>query len=210
MDSEKIYLELKKKQTIDVNDSLKVMDIADVYCSNYKTEKKVNDIIAYVSSSDEDWDFLNTISVSKIILDKYPNLDIEFLGTSEIILEIKSREKINAVFEVLKITFVSLTLFFGAALGIMYFHEDVNMSKALEHLYFSFTGEKKSNPLLMNIPYSLGLGIGMITFFTKNKSSSKRRRMEPGPMEMELYLYDLDMEDYIMNDIKKEKQGMIK
>lgn len=210
MDKEKIYLELKKKQTIDVNDSLKIIDIADVYCSNLKTEKKVNEIIAYVSSSSENWDFLNTIDLSKMILDKYPNLDIEFLGTSEIILEIKSREKSNVLFELIKIMFVSLTLFFGAALGIMYFHEDVNMTKTLEHLYFSLTGENKTNPLLMNIPYSLGLGVGMITFFTRNKSKSKRRRMEPGPMDLELYLYDLDMEDFIMNDIKKKNKGMIK
>lgn len=210
MDKEKIYLELKKKQTIDVNDSLKIMDIADVYCSNLKNEKKVNEIIAYVSSSSENWDFLNTIDLSKMILDKYPNLDIEFLGTSEIILEIKSREKSNVLFELIKIMFVSLTLFFGAALGIMYFHEDVNMTKTLEHLYFSLTGENKTNPLLMNIPYSLGLGVGMITFFTRNKSKSKRRRMEPGPMDLELYLYDLDMEDFIMNDIKKKNKGMIK
>lgn len=92
----------------------------------------------------------------------------------------------------------------------MYFHEDVNMTKTLEHLYFSLTGENKTNPLLMNIPYSLGLGVGMITFFTRNKSKSKRRRMEPGPMDLELYLYDLDMEDFIMNDIKKKNKGMIK
>lgn len=79
------------------------------------------------------------------------------------------------------------------------------MSGTLEKLYFTFTGIEKKNPLIMNIPYSLGLGIGMLTFFNRIISSSKRRKMEPGPMDVELYLYDKDMEDFIIHDLKKHR-----
>ncbi len=58
----------------------------------------------------------------------------------------------------------------------------------------------------MGIPYSIGIGIGVIAFFTKTFSSSKRRQKEPGPMQIELFGYDQDMEKQIMNEVKKNNE----
>ena len=127
------------------------------------------------------------------------------MGATEVILEIKSKEKENKIFELTKTAFVCILLFFGAAMGIMYFHEDVSMSKTLDKLYFTFTGIKKKNPLIMTIPYSFGLGIGMVTFFKRVMSRSIRRRKEPGPLDIETYLYDKDMDEYVLNEMVKKQ-----
>jgi len=205
MDNERVYIDLIEKKSLDIKDDICVRDIGHVFCNNSKLKADMESLIVYSSKDEEDWDYINTTQIARIILSKYPNTDINFTGSSDVMLEIKSREKKNVLFEFIKVAFVSITLFFGAALGIMYFHEDVNMSATLEKLYFSFTGIEKKNPLIMNIPYSLGLGIGMLTFFNRIISSSKRRKMEPGPMDVELFLYDKDMEDFIIHDLKKHR-----
>ncbi|WFA09601.1 stage V sporulation protein AA [Tissierella sp. Yu-01] len=204
MNKEKVYVVLKEKATLDIKDSIYVKDIGNVYCLNEEIRKTIEDTEVYSSKGIETWDLINTVDIVNKVLEN-SDVDIKFYGASDILLEIKSQEKQNKLLELLKILFVSFSLFFGAALGIMYFHEDVNMSETMKKLYFSFTGIEKDNPLLMVIPYSIGLGIGMLTFFSRVISTSKRRRMEPGPMDIELYLYDKDMEDYIMNELSKHK-----
>jgi stage V sporulation protein AA len=204
MNKEKAYVVLKEKTTLDIKDSIYVKDIGNVYCLNEEIRKTIEDTEVYSSKGIETWELINTVDIVKKVLEN-SDVDIRFYGASDILLEIKSQEKQNKLLELLKILFVSFSLFFGAALGIMYFHEDVNMSETMKKLYFTFTGIEKDNPLLMVIPYSIGLGIGMLTFFSRVISSSKRRRMEPGPMDIELYLYDKDMEDYIMNELSKHK-----
>lgn len=205
MDNERVYIDLIEKKSLSTMDFVRIKDIGHVFSNNKELKLDIESLIVYSSKEQEDWDYINTTQIARIISSNYPNIDIKFTGSSDVMLEIKSKEKKNIIFEFIKVTFVATTLFFGAALGIMYFHEDVNMSGTLEKLYFTFTGIEKKNPLIMNIPYSLGLGIGMLTFFNRIISSSKRRKMEPGPMDVELYLYDKDMEDFIIHDLKKHR-----
>jgi stage V sporulation protein AA len=204
MDKDKVYVVLKNKVTIDTKETIYLRDIGNVYCSNVNIKKRVEDTEVYCGNGIETWDLIDTVDVAQAIL-KNSDYDIKFYGSPDVLIEIKSKEKENKIFEFVKIAFVSITLFFGAALGIMYFHQDVNMSDTMSKLYFSLTGIEKDTPLVMIIPYSIGLGVGMITFFSRVISSSKRRRMEPGPMDVELYLYDKNMEDYIINELSKNK-----
>lgn len=205
MDKETIYILLNEKKSLGEEETLTIKDIGKVICINSDLKIEIENLSIYKSQKEENWDLIDSEDVIKRILQDYPDIDIQIAGPAHILLEIKSKENSNKIFDFIKITFVCTTLFFGAALGIMYFHKDVNMSETLEKLYFTFSGEMKKNPLIMNIPYSIGLGVGMLTFFNRIISSSKRRRMEPGPMDVELYLYDSDMEDFIINELKKHK-----
>lgn len=67
-------------------------------------------------------------------------------------------------------------IFFGAGIAIVNFYEDVNMIASLSKIYYTFTGIKDNKPLILTIPYSIGLGIGVMTFFNRVLSSSKRRK----------------------------------
>lgn len=206
MEKQIIYIGLVTKKSFDIEESIYLKDLGAVYCSNEALRKKVENTKVYTGDKEETWDYITTIEIAEILTSKFSDIEIQFYGADKIILEIKSRENMNSLLQIGKLIFVCITLFFGAALGIMYFHEDVNMTDALERLYFTFIGEHKENPLIMNIPYSIGLGVGMLTFFIRIMSSSKRRRMEPGPMDVELYLYDKDLEDYIMNELTEPKE----
>lgn len=205
MDKEKVYIVLKEKATLDTEDYIYIKDIGKAYSLDDQIKERIENTEVYSSASTESWDLITPADVAKKVMENVPNIDLNFLGASDILLEIKSQERENKIIQFLKIVLVSAVLFFGGGLGIMYFHEDVNMLSAMGKLYFSFTGENMENPLIMTIPYSIGIAIGALSFSTRIKSSSKRRRMEPDPMDLELYLYDKDIEDFIINDLSKNK-----
>lgn len=205
MEKIKAYISINPKQAVDTNTSVYLRDIGNVYCGDKNTKDKIESTKIYTSGSTESWEYMNTVDIIDKILSKNSNLDIQIMGPNEVLFEIKSKENRNVLMEIGKLIFVLVTLFLGAALGIVYFHEDVNMGDALEKLYVTLMGESMNNSLIMAIPYSIGLGVGMITFFTKLYSKSPRRKMEPGPMDIQLYLYDKDMEEYLLQDIKNTK-----
>lgn len=81
----------------------------------------------------------------------------------------------------------------------MNFHEDVSMRDVHIALYEMITGERNEYPYLLQIPYSIGLGLGMIIFF--NHVFKKRLNEEPSPLEVEMFNYQLDLDEYVaMNE----------
>lgn len=204
---EKVYISVAKKASIDTELDVLVRDIGEVFCTNEKLRLAINNILIKKKNKEEDWDNITAIQIAQKILGKYPDIDLDLLGEPEILLEYKSQQVKNPFLGFVKVALVCIILFFGAGLAITNFHEDVNTKASMSKLYFTFTGVKKENPLIMNIPYSIGIGVGVVTFFNRILSQSKRRKMEPGPMEIELYLYDQDMEAQISNEVKKNKES---
>ena len=205
MAKDKVYLLINKKATVEPEKPEYTKDIGTIYSMNGNLKKEIENTRIREKNNREDWGYINVVEIAQKLISKYPNIDLELMGETEVLIEFKSKEDKKPLWEFIKVAFVCLVLFFGAGLAIINFHEDVNTSKTMELLYYTFTGEKKENPLLLVIPYSLGIGVGVITFFTRIISPSQRRRKEPGPMEIELYLYDQDMEERILNDTKNNK-----
>lgn len=207
IDKEQVYINLETKYSVDLNTHVFIEDVAQVYCNNDGIKKKVEKIRIYNGKDKEMYDYISGNEVTTKVLEAIDNIDITIIGGPDVLLEIKGKEEENKLLNFFKITLVILVLFFGAAAAIVNFYEDVNMSKSMEKIYFTITGVKKDNPLIITIPLSLGTGLGMFAFFSRIFSFSKRRRQEPGPMELELYLYDKDIEDNILNDLKKQKNS---
>jgi len=136
-------------------------------------------------------------------LDSIQNIDISIIGGPDILLEIKEREKSRPFINFLKVLMVSLILFFGSAMAIINFFEDVEMESSLEKIHYLITGSREKSPMIIGIPFSIGIGLGIYAFFNRVFSLSNRRRQEPGPLELELYLYDKNLEDNNMHDLKK-------
>lgn len=205
MANEKIYIQVKKKAAIATNRKVKVEDIGDVYSSRPDIMKKVEEVKLSNGSMEENWDSLGSVEIAGKVLDSYPDLDLNLIGSDEVLIEYKSQEEKNKAWEIIKVISICIILFFGATIAIINFHEDVDTRASIASIYFTLTGIKNENPLIMGIPYSIGVGAGMVTFFTRAFSSSKRRKKEPGPMEVELFVYDDEVEQYVANEINKDK-----
>lgn len=206
MSNGKVYVEIKKKALIYVDEKVTVKDVADVFSTREDMMKKVEDVKLSNGSKYENWGYFGAVDITKKILEKHSDFDLEILGSTEVTIEYKSREEKRPFWEILKVISVCILLFFGATIAIINFHEDVNTRASLEKIYFTFTGIEKENPIIMGIPYSIGIGVGMATFFSRIWTPSKRRKKEPGPMEVELFVYDDEVEQYVTSELKKGKE----
>jgi stage V sporulation protein AA len=84
----------------------------------------------------------------------------------------------------------------------MNFHEDVSMQTVHQKLFHLLTGIEDQKPLTIQIPYSIGLGLGMTLFF--NHFFKKRINDEPSPLEVEMFNYQQSLDQYVIMNENKE------
>lgn len=206
INNEQVYIDLETKFSVDLNTHVYIKDVGEVYCSNDNIKKKVENVRVYNGKDKEIYDYISGTEITTKILDSIDNIDVTIIGGPDVLLEIKGQEKPKVFLKILKIALVMLVLFFGGVTAIINFYEDVGIKKSMAQIFYMITGSRKKNPLILTIPFSLGIGFGIFAFFSRTFSFSKRRRQEPGPMEVELFLYDKEMEDSILNELKNKEK----
>lgn len=124
-----------------------------------------------------------------------PELQIELFGEPHTLLEIGNKPKRA---NLLLVGLVWLLLFIGSGLTIMNFHADVNMAGVHRRIYELITGHTIERPLILQIPYSFGIGAGMIIFF--NHLFKKKFNEEPSPLEVEMFMYQENVNHYVVKE----------
>ena len=128
-----------------------------------------------------------------------PTIEVDTFGPSQTIIEIiLSKKKMSY----LTFALVWFLLFVGGGMTIMNFHVDVSMGEVHQKIFTIITGKVEDKPLLIQIPYSFGLGMGMILFF--NHFFKKRFNEEPSPLEVEMFNYQQDLDSYVIMNENKE------
>ena len=107
MDKIKVYLLIKSKAAVDIRSNVYIRDIGQIYCDDKAIKTKVEDLSIYKTKTDEDWICISSIDIIEKIVDRYPNLEIEIIGQSEVLIEIKTRVQSNKLFQNIKISLLS-------------------------------------------------------------------------------------------------------
>ncbi len=198
-----IYFRLRPRIEIPHDTStIKLKTIATIVAPDAYIPLLNNLVIYDVTEVDTPVIIIDAIDVISHIEKRVGVVDIQTIGPAQAVIEIKSAEKKISILSFLLVWFL---LFIGAGLAIMYFHEDVSMRASQMKLYKMITGIETSYPLLFQIPYSIGLGIGMILFF--NHLFRKRINKEPSPLEVEMFNYQEDLDRFmIMKEKVKQKR----
>lgn len=189
---EVVYLRLRHRVQATQTQLLKIGDIAQIVASENIKDLVGNTSIHQVKPEDKKLIVIDVMKVIREINTHFPTLEVQIMGDSEAIVEVYLEKK---PFKPLFFSIVWLLLFIGAGLAIMNFHEDVSMRAVHQKLYEIITGEPNAKPLLLQIPYSFGLGLGMILFF--NHLFKKRINEEPSPLEVEMFNYQQSLDHYI-------------
>lgn len=188
-----IYLRLRHRVEVRPNSMIKLSDIAQIIAPEKDLEGLKQLPIYQVSKADKSSAVIDIMKVINLISNKYGAVDIQTVGPSQTIIEIiYKKKKVPIPFFIL----IWLLLFIGSALAIMNFHEDVSMRTVHQKIYKMITGHDEEKPLILQIPYSFGLGLGMIIFF--NHIFKKRFNEEPSPLEIEIFNYQQDIDHYVM------------
>ncbi|BCU81684.1 stage V sporulation protein AA [Polycladomyces abyssicola] len=198
--SSMVYIRLRKKVTAHAGKILRLRDVAQVIADEpYAT---VREIPVYEPDFKEgNLAVLDLIDVVRRIRSAFPGLDVRSIGPAQVIIELQA-ERIRP--RLWWVAGVWLLLFVGSALAIMNFHTDVSMREVHERIYYLMTGQHVHEPLVLQIPYSLGIGIGMIVFF--NHLFKRRLNDEPSPLELEMYLYQEHLDQYVIEHEKQKER----
>jgi stage V sporulation protein AA len=194
-----VYIRLRHRIQVYPNEVITIDKIALVVGDKELVEKIKRIFIHKIQPSDKNMVVIDVMHVLKEIHKFDHQIDTQTIGAAQTIVEISYDEK---KFSPLLFCVVWVLLFIGAGLAIMNFHEDVSMQAVHQKIHKMVTGKSNDYPLLLQIPYSLGLGIGMVLFF--NHLFKKKINEEPSPLEVEIFNYQLDLDQYVAMNENKE------
>lgn len=203
-----VYIKPVKKVKISGRKIVYLRDIAEIYSPNGHQEEISSTIVLDIKKDKQNTYLISVMDVIKQITNKLSELNITVnnVGEMDTIVEYAPKNKTKSkVWEYIKVVFISITLFMGAATAIMSFHSDAEMPQILRGYYTTFYGEKEDNPLILEIPYSLGLGIGIILFF--NHFSKIKLSNDPTPLEVQMTTYEQEVINCLIDNLDKEKQN---
>lgn len=200
-----IYIKASKKVCITGKKEVIIDDIADIEGKKDVIDKIKNIKVYTIDTNEKKNYLLSIITVITEIQNIYENILIHNVGEEDIIISYspnKKEHKHKKVINIMKVIFVCITLFTGGGIAIMTFHTDAAVPDVFVRLYSLFLGEENLDPLIIEIPYSIGLAVGIIVFF--NHFSSKKLTDDPTPIEVEMRLYERDVEDCIIENLSDE------
>ncbi|WP_370458030.1 stage V sporulation protein AA [Thalassobacillus sp. CUG 92003] len=199
-----VYIRLKQSVTLPRDYDVQLKDVALVTGPN-DTVRKLNETgLHHITAKDKSLVILDGFFIIDHLLDGDAGaleLDLQLIGPSQCIVRIQQPKMPVRPW---LISGIWILLFVGAAMAIMNFHYDVSMESVQQKLHFMLTGEEAEHPLWIQVPYSIGLGTGMILFF--NHIFKKKFNEEPSPMEIEVFNYQQDLNRYVsLHENKVEK-----
>ncbi|MEN2766129.1 stage V sporulation protein AA [Ornithinibacillus xuwenensis] len=188
-----VYLRMKKKLEISNPKVIHLKDVAYLSSNSKNIVQELEALKIYrITEKDKEIVIIDSFLIIDHLNQNYPFIEVQLVGPEQTIIRVSKYRKSPNVFIV---AFVWLLLFIGTAMTIMNFHYDVSMQEVQQKLHYLLTGEENEYPLWIQIPYSFGLGIGMILFF--NHWFNKRFNEEPSPLEVEIYNYQKSLDDYV-------------
>lgn len=196
-----IYIRMRNRVLAKPEESIFLEDIAQIIAPEIIIPKLKKLIVHQISVNDRNIVIIDVMTVIRLISTVIENADVQTIGPAQTIVEVIIKKKQMSLPFFILIWFL---LFFGSAMAIMNFHDDVSMRSVQEKLYKIITGVEDSKPWIFQIPYSIGLGLGMILFF--NHVFQKRINEEPSPLEVEMFNYQMDLDNYVI--IHENKESM--
>lgn len=201
-----IYIKPVEKAQIIQKREVLLRDIAEVFVGGQTTGEAEKLVVFRIPETGEKTYLLSVVDIIKVLNQKWPDATISNVGEMDILIEyLPTATKRNPLWLAAKVFFVSLVLFVGASTTIMCFHSDTQVPLVFENIYYMFFGENKEIPKLLSIPYSIGLGLGIIVFF--NHFSKFSLTKDPTPIEIEMTTYEKETNASVIDYLNRRKGG---
>ena len=181
-------------------------DVLKMECANAQMLPKLKTIklltFHHTDKKNQNRTAVSVLRVIELIHEKYPNLDIQNMGEQDFIVTYEEQQTAGGALHIIKAAVVVLISFIGAAFSIMAFNNDVDVTKMFGQIYMLITGTESNGFTMLELTYSIGLIIGILTFF--NHFGKKRFSVDPTPMEVEMRLYENDLQTTLIENISRK------
>lgn len=202
--SDTIYIQTDKNVEVH-HPHVYLQDIAQLTCTNSKILNRCR--VMPVINLEEDKPGRYVMSVTDIIrqiTEKNENLDVTHVGEPTFIITYEREKHAHKLWSWMKALGVCLISFFGTAFSIMTFNNDVDVEKLFKQIYHQMTGMTSDGFTVLEMSYSIGIGIGVLFFF--NHFGRKKITQDPTPMQVQMRLYEDDVDTTIIEEIGREEQ----
>lgn len=200
-----IYMKPQDKVLITGRRLVFLKDVADFFIGGQSVEGLGDIVVLEIPEGKKKTYLLSSLDLAKAINIAFPKGTVVNLGEMDTLIEYEPQPKKEGKFlTYAKVFFVSLVLFAGAATAIMTFHTDVQIPKIFENFYYIFFKENNAMPLIIAIPYSIGLAVGILVFF--NHFGKFYVTSDPTPIEVEMTTYEKETITSIVDCLDKEKK----
>ena len=195
-----IYIKPAKKVSLagTKHSAVYIKDIAEIIAPPEISPKvKVLKILSPEKGKKKSY-LVSIIDIINAINTALPGHTINNVGEPDTLVEYSpEKSKDIAIWKWSKIIFVSVLLLVGSATALMSFHSDAQLPQIFKNFYYIFFNENVENPAIIELPYSIGVAVGIILFF--NHFAGKKITADPTPIEVEMSVYESEVSDMIID-----------
>ncbi|MBQ9699771.1 MAG: stage V sporulation protein AA [Lachnospiraceae bacterium] len=201
--TEQVYIKFNLSSKVHKT-SVTVGDVAKVYCADTKIQQHIRALKIYTFRNPKSNRIIfSALKVIEIICHNIKNVDINHIGEPDFVLEYEPLGKKANIPPVLGAIVCSIIIFFGSAFAIMTFNNETNMTNLFAHIYEDLTGDTHPGFGLLEIAYSVGIGLGIIIFY--NHFGPKKLSNDPTPLEMEMRQYETSLETALIDGARAKE-----
>jgi stage V sporulation protein AA len=194
-DASTLYIRLRRRACLPKGNAILLGDIAQMIMDPEFEHALHKLIIHRPQAKDGNRVLIDMMLIISKIKEIAPELRIEHFGEPHVLVEVLHDSRSPRL---LVVILVWLLLFIGSGLTIMNFHADVSMLAVHQRIFEMLTGKAVKHPLMLQIPYSIGIGLGMVIFF--NHLFKKKFNEEPSPLEVEMFMYQENLNHYVITE----------
>lgn len=204
----KDVLYIKGDQNVEVQTKdVTLGNIVSMECTNSHVVSKLKTIkLIKVPQEGKHRYVVSILKIIEKIHEAYPSLEVQNMGSQDIIVTYEPMQKKNQLLYWLKIAGVLVITFIGSAFSIMAFNNDVDVPKLFGQFYEQVMGSPKTGFSVLEATYCIGVVIGILVFF--NHFGKKRFSVDPTPIEVEMRLYENDIQTTIIENYAREEQEL--
>lgn len=200
--SKTLYMQTDKNIKV-IKEEVCLGDIANLSCADTKILKRnLNRKVISLPKGKYGRYVLAVTDIIREIEKEEDDVDVCHIGEANFVITFEDPNGKNTIVSRVKTIVVSLVTFFGTAFSIMTFNTDVSVDKLFQNIYQMFTGEKSSGFTILEITYSIGIGIGVIFYF--NHFGKRKLTQDPTPLEVQMRLYEDDVDTTIIETSDRE------
>ncbi len=206
MSVDKQILYIKGEQCVEVKHrNVTLGDLLTMECAHQNIVSKLKPIkVLNIPDKGKHRYVVSILKVIECIHKEYPDLQIQNLGSTDVIVTYERTQKKSKIWDGIKVAFVTLTTFFGSAFAIATFNNDSGISKLFTDVYEIFMGKPKQGFSILELSYSIGIIFGILIFF--NHFGKKKVSVDPTPLEVEMRLYENDIYTTVIAEYGRKGQ----
>ncbi len=201
-------LYIKGEQNVEVKiQDVTLGDLISMECAQQNVLSKIKSLkFLKIPNQGKQRFVVSVLKIIECIHREYPSLEIQNVGATDIIVTYEGTKQKNRLWEACQIALVVITCFIGASFAIMAFNNDSGVPEIFEQIYEQFMGKKAAGFNILELTYSIGLGVGIIVFF--NHFGKKKFTVDPTPIEVEMCLYENDIQTTLIAQSSRKGQEL--